>query len=62
MLEVPITCIQNGDNVITIETNRKYNPGFTGVKMDSLLHFFIISYPEMVNTQIEFAIHNYLNN
>ena len=62
MLEVPITCIQNGDNVITIETNRKYNPGFAGVKMDSLLHFFIISYPEMVNTEIESAIHNFLNN
>lgn len=59
-LVVPITVIQNGDNIIKEETNRKYNAGFTGVEMDSLLHFFIISYPELVNAEIESAIQGLL--
>ena len=61
-LEVPIACIHNGDNVLTVETNKKYNSEFTGVKMDSLLHFFIISYPELVNPEIENTIQNILRN
>ena len=52
-ISVPITCIQNGDNVITVETNRKYNPQYKGIKMDSLGHMFLIAYPDQVNQEIE---------
>ena len=52
-ISVPITCIQNGDNVITVETNRKYNPQYKGIKMDSLGHMFLIAYPDQVNQIIE---------
>ena len=55
-IKVPITCIQNGDWVVTVETNQKYNPGYKGIKMDSLLHMFIIAYPDQVNQEIESMI------
>ena len=60
-LDVPVTSIQNGDNVITTEINQKYNPNFKGVKLDSLLHFFIISYPEIVNAEIESALQGFID-
>lgn len=55
-IDIPITCIQNGDNVITDETNRKYNPGYKGVKLDSLLHMFLVAYPDQANQEIESMI------
>jgi pimeloyl-ACP methyl ester carboxylesterase len=58
-ISVPISCIQNGDNVVTVETNKRYNPQYQGVRMDSLLHMFIVAYPDPVNREIEKMI-NYI--
>jgi antitoxin component YwqK of YwqJK toxin-antitoxin module len=59
-LSAPIICVQNGDNVITTDINRKYNPYYKGYQLNDLKHFFIVSHPELVNPVIDTAINDIL--